>query len=674
VIWKVRLLCAAWPESAPKQGEVRTAPEVIAAAKDAGFDLEPLDGGGFLSSIYDNWTDKKPNTTLKDAEKVLIEAMPWFRVWRGGVYGPVIWKVRLLCAAWPESVPKWGDVRASPEVMVAAKDAGFDLNPLDGGGFLNSIYDNWTDKKPSTTLKDAEKALIEAMPWFRAWRGGLYGTVIWKVWLLCAAWPESVPKHGEVRAAPEVMAMANDAGFDLNPLDGGRFLSSIYDNWTDKKPSTTLKDAEKALIEAMPWFRVWRCGIYGTLIWKVRLLGAAWPESVPKQGEVRTAPEVIAVAKDAGFDLEPLDGGVFLQSIYHNWTDKKPNTTLKDAEKALIEAMPWFRVWRRGKQGPVIWKVRLLCAAWPESVPKRGEVRTAPEVIAAAKDAGFDVEPLDGGRFFSRIRDNWTDKKPNTTLKEAEKALIEALPWFSVWMDLRKRKRDSDDGRSVKSRIDSDQSESIPQPLLALSSSSSEHPAPASARGYDAASFTVEHLTFKDECTAIFVRYVLDFCNANCGVAYLDDFDGTPSKDLRTTKALLNAGVSPDRLYMANPNGLVVHKMKRYSTHVHAAYCTFEVALSEKWRSDRFGALYLDLCTGSSEVVLANLEAAMPALERRCALGFTFTRRDGVGESAMERQFKIDGFLREHGFERSCHDGLQVFTSAGVYTQFYSRC
>ena len=367
---------------------------------------------------------------------------------------------------------------------------------------------------------------------------------------------------------------------------------------------------------------------------------------------------------------------MFLNRIFNNWTDKKPNTTLQAAEKALIEAMPWFRAWRGSRYGPVLWKVRLLCAAWPKTVPKQGEVRTAPEVIAAAKDAGFVLEPFAGGMFLKGIFDNWTDKKPNTTLEAAEKALIEAMPWFPHWMTRRKRKRDSNDDRSVKSRPDFHESEdmslSAPCSSSSSSSSSSMHPS-VPARGYDAATFTAEHLAFKDECTAIFVRYVLDFCDANCGVAFLDDFDGTPSQDLRTTKALLDAGVEPHRLFMANTNDLVIHRMKGYSADVHAAHCTFEDALCEMWRSDRFGALYLDLCTGSSEIVLANLEAVVPALERRCALGFTFTRRDGVGESAMERQFKIDGFLKEHSFERSCHDGLRVFQPSGVYTQFYTR-
>ena len=201
--------------------------------------------------------------------------------------------------------------------------------------------------------------------------------------------------------------------------------------------------------------------------------------------------------------------------------------------------------------------------------------------------------------------------------------------------------------------------------------------APASASssspGYDASTFTVDHIAFKDECTSIFVRNVLDFCDPRCNVAYLDDFDGTEAKELRTTKALLAAGVDPSRLYMANPDGAVCRKLKKYGADTHEARCTFVAALGGKWRGVRFGAVYLDLCTGSSEEILDNLGAALPMLEWRCAVGFTFTRRDGNGETALERQHKIDGFLREHGFERSSHDGLRVFRPSGVYTQFYSR-
>lgn len=205
---------------------------------------------------------------------------------------------------------------------------------------------------------------------------------------------------------------------------------------------------------------------------------------------------------------------------------------------------------------------------------------------------------------------------------------------------------------------------------------SSEHALASSASsssGYDASTFSADHLAFKDECNSIFVRNVLDFCDPCCNIAYLDAFDGTEAKELRTTKALLAAGLAPSRLYMANPDSAVCRKFKKYGADTHEARCTFVAALKRKWRGVRFGALYLDLCTGSSEEILDNLAAALPTLERRCAVGFTFTRRDGHGETAVERQYRIEGFLREQGFERSAHDGLRVFSPSGVYTQFYAR-
>ena len=75
--------------------------------------------------------------------------------------------------------------------------------------------------------------------------------------------------------------------------------------------------------------------------------------------------------------------------------------------------------------------------------------------------------------------------------------------------------------------------------------------ASVSLPGYDASTFTADHLAFKDECASIFVRNVLDFCDPRaghmpghmpCNVAFLDDFDGSDVKELRTTKAL---GICP---------------------------------------------------------------------------------------------------------------------------------
>jgi len=494
------------------------------------------------------------------------------------------------------------------------------------------------------------------------------------------------------------------------PLNSKQWKLQIYNNWTDKdKINTTLHPAEKVTIEAMPWFLAWRGGIHGPVVWKVKLLCAAWQSlEVPKHGEKRApSPQLARESQAAGFVLEPLDGGRFLSDIYNNWTERgKPHTTLLPAVKVAIEAMPWFPAWRGGIHGHVVWKVKLLCAAWQSlEVPKTGEKRApSPELAAEALAAGFVLEPLDGRQFLNSVYYNWTEGKPNTTLLPTEKEMIEAMPWYPVWMQRRKRKSDTDDAASAKSRrttnADSNESEttSVPesgradsleeaQIIVAMAASAAEAQAPmisetynqaapassSSSMGYDASTFTADHLDFKDECTSTFVRNVLDFCDPGCNVAYLDAFDGTEAKGLRTTKALLAAGVVPSRLYMANFDDAVCRKLKEYGADTHEQCCTFVAALDDKWRAVRFGAVYLDLCTGSSEEILDNLAAALPAMERRCAVGFTFTRRDGNGETAVERQYIIESFLRENGFERNSHDGLRVFPPSGVYTQFYSR-
>ena len=95
--------------------------------------------------------------------------------------------------------------------------------------------------------------------------------------------------------------------------------------------------------------------------------------------------------------------------------------------------------------------------------------------------------------------------------------------------------------------------------------------ASVSLPGYDASTFIADHLAFKDDCASIFVRNVLDFCDPRCNVAFLDDFDGSDAKELRTTKALLAAGVVPCCLHMANPDGAVCRKLKTYGSDAHEA-------------------------------------------------------------------------------------------------------
>ena len=621
--------------------------------------------------------------------------MPWFLAWRGGVYGLVAWKVRVLCQLWPNcEVPSRGESRAVPHELLDTAPlvngtTRESLSPMDGGGFLSKVYDNWTDeKRPKTGLRPEEKAVIEGMPWFLAWRGGVSGLVAWKVRVLCKLWPSrEVPKKKNRRPVPpellEIAPLVNGASPEsLVHMDGGVFLRNVYNNWTDgKKPMTLLQPEEKAVIEGMPWFSAWRGVEYGLVAWQVRVLCQLWPiHQVPKNGDCRpvphellnTAPLVNGATRET---LAHMDGGRFLESVYDNWTDgKQAATPLRPREKAAIKRMPWFSAWRNRM------KRRTPDATETRSVRSRtdshesGAVTTATESGAAA-----DFQPSPAPPLLPPI--HALHQVHTEGRVEPMHLMCGSAAPTAVANPVTHPMRGSTAPTAVANPVMHPMHSTPPSVGLQLAPPETS---PTQA-GYDAALFTAEHRAFKDECTAVFVGNLLDRCLPNCNVAFLDDFDGVPcdrgdasgegkaAMHLRTSRALLVAGVAPGRLYLANPNAAICRRLAAYSAETHAACCLFDAALAQQWTGVRFGALYLDLCTGSSDVVLENMEAAMPQLERRCLLGFTFTRRDRSGGTAVERQYRIDGFLRDHGFERVPHVGLLVHAAAGAYTQFYAR-
>jgi hypothetical protein len=123
---------------------------------------------------------------------------------------------------------------------------------------------------------------------------------------------------------------------------------------------------------------------------------------------------------------------------------------------------------------------------------------------------------------------------------------------------------------------------------------------------------------------------------------------------------------------MANPDADIMERFLRYSDRVHGVKCFLDTALTQNWARIKFGAAYIDLCTSSSEVVLSNLSTLIPRMEQHSAIGFTYTARDGAGESVLQRYVKIEKFLCGHGYSM-CSDGLREFRPSGVYTCFFSR-
>ena len=146
------------------------------------------------------------------------------------------------------------------------------------------------------------------------------------------------------------------------------------------------------------------------------------------------------------------------------------------------------------------------------------------------------------------------------------------------------------------------------------SSAAPAYSASVSLPGYDASTFTADQLAFKDECSSIFVRNVLDFCDPRWAYARAYALQrGFPGRlrwlrrkgapqgicppPRRWAYALLAAGVVPSRLHMANPDGAVCRKLKTYGADAHEARWAYAPALSWPLSAANGGLFASGQCT-----------------------------------------------------------------------------
>ena len=71
---------------------------------------------------------------------------------------------------------------------------------------------------------------------------------------------------------------------------------------------------------------------------------------------------------------------------------------------------------------------------------------------------------------------------------------------------------------------------------------------------------------------------------------------------------------------------------------------------SASFAAATFVGAYVDLCTGSADEVLANLEAVLPRMAPRAALAYTMTGRDPRGEDMVTRHGRVVDRLGDAGF------------------------
>ena len=795
---KVRWLCAMWKNDKPKQGDKQLVPQDLLEEEEQ----QEFDGEGFLRHTYHNWTEKRTHTLLDAEDKAKIEAMPWFKEWQGGKAALVKRKVRWLCAMWRNDKPKQRNKKSVPREVLEGEEP----QEFDGGAFLDSIYNNWTEKRPNAKLDAEDKAKIEAMPWFKEWRGGLAAATKRKVRWLCAMWKNEKPKRGK-RGKQGSLSVPEDLleGEEQQEFNGGNFLGSIYDNWTGRHANAKLDAEDKAKIEAMPWFKEWRTGVAASTKRKVRWLCAMWKNEKPQRGKKGR----LSVPQDLleGQESQEFDGGQFLINVYNNWTEKRQRTQLDAEDKAKMEALPWFSKWQDPRGAAVKRKVRWLCEMWKHKKPQRGKEdnRSVPRHLREGKKP----QEFRGGLFLNSIFNNWTEKCPKTHLDAEDKAKIEEMPWFEEWNPSRKRRpckessqmeraganistdlapqqarpkrrkkesagshgcdvinfeemnhapagtiekviqgspkqtqesslraiaqneaspastslsprnlQDDPPSQSVQEknkedyvtsskRIRSEDNTQIGEPQKKLARIQKKRPAdikkdvealckklginvegsvadPEVARasqGYDASVFDEAHQAFKDFTSAEFrdlAPQSPEFVEAG-RILYLDHWTDDSKKDKLRTTPILVKKIEKEQLYCVNPDTSIVRCL-RDVYGVHAAQGFLEEVLQPggAFAHLKFSAVYADLCTGTADNVITNLEAICRHVLPRSLVCYTMTGRDRHGESMVRRFVRIHAAMEHKGFRYArdrAEDSLHEFRSpaATVTTVFYSR-
>jgi hypothetical protein len=408
------------------------------------------------------------------------------------------------------------------------------------------------------------------------------------------------------------------------------------------------------------------------------------------------------------------NAGQFLGGIYHNWSNdgKKPDTKLQIADKVCIEKLPWFENWRAGDYAVVRWKVGLLCELCNnnQEVPTRsGNKFTVPLHLQekAPLRNGLTCEgtkSFNAGAFLEGIYHNWSDgKKPHTKLDDDDKKCVEALSWFENWQKRRKRFSEQkspsfvkEDSITKKARrvitndkksllfIDADAAAALQNLSSALKDEAieiDEEGRPASeaaketlaARGYDAATFTEIHRSWKN---IVMERFLELLVHKEDKVLYLDHW-AVDKKDgrLRTTDTLLDLGWPPSNCFCPNPCPEIVSALKERD--VNTVELKFAEALDGPWTGGEeyaFDAVYADFCYGSAENICDDLEVLFKNCKRRLprVVAYTITRR---GESMFhERLNRVNGFLGRKGYRWLGKETLEpeqlTFAPSGVVTTF----
>lgn len=196
------------------------------------------------------------------------------------------------------------------------------------------------------------------------------------------------------------------------------------------------------------------------------------------------------------------------------------------------------------------------------------------------------------------------------------------------------------------------------------------------AAGYKTTGAT--HASMKDYVNAEFVALLLSGNRLESlgSVVVLDAFDGETSFCLRSTEALLRAGVPAFHIMSANPDEGICRHLLRLGVNAFHGMLVDAPFLDEACISGAF----LDFCTGSLQKIEQTLMAILPRCLPGAVVGVTMLGRDFSGQDFTLRAFGVADFFLDKAW-RPAKAGLLsksaiLYKSGGrqkVMTHFWSK-
>jgi hypothetical protein len=173
---------------------------------------------------------------------------------------------------------------------------------------------------------------------------------------------------------------------------------------------------------------------------------------------------------------------------------------------------------------------------------------------------------------------------------------------------------------------------------------------------YDDKRHSPEHAKWKDDMSRRFAKYAEEIGGP---VVYLD------GNELRTTKILLDYGIAPQLLYVANDDRAICELLEAKGVNTFCGF--FE---NSDFDAD-FGAAYLDTTYAETGKIMACIDKVLRTSDCKM-ISFTMLPR-GTG-SVDRRLCEMTQYLAQNGFEAPQKDMRNYFFDhANVYTRFYQQ-